>query len=289
MTGSLAWAPAASAQTPDPNPPASTTSAPRAATEGGGVAILKKDAGGDVLAGASFTLYDSMGKEAGSGKTDAEGHLAFKDLAPGLYRLKETSSGSPLHDVVEDQDVIVTSSTDAPLTIIDPFKPASLLLKAKDDKSGKLLPGATVNIGTGGKTLLTLTTGDKGTVTAKLPVDNRTGTNFWVMETKAPAGYDLYKGQRDFKAKPGDPVTVTVINAKTHTTPPGPTARRSPPTSRLRSPRTSRRPAALVTTARRRGRRSRLAPRPPTRPHRTRWPLSPTVPSPTPAPMPPRG
>ncbi|MFD4476472.1 SpaA isopeptide-forming pilin-related protein [Streptomyces sp. NPDC058471] len=222
VTGSLAWAPAASAQTPDPTPSASTTPAPRNAAESGGVAILKKDPGGDVLSGASFTLYDAKGKEAGSGKTGAEGHLSFKDLAPGVYRLKEISSGSPLHDVVEDQDVIVTPGTDAPLTVIDPFKPASVLLKAKDDKTGKLLPGATVNIGTSNKTLLTLTTGDKGTATAKLPVNNRTGTDFWVKETKAPAGYDLYKGQREFTAKPGDPVTVTVTNAKTHTTPPSP-------------------------------------------------------------------
>ncbi|MEV5979610.1 SpaA isopeptide-forming pilin-related protein [Streptomyces sp. NPDC052114] len=222
VTGSLAWAPIASAQTPDPTPSASTTPTPRNAAENGGVAILKKDPGGDVLSGASFTLYDAKGKEAGSGKTDAQGHLSFADLTPGVYRLKEVSSGSQMHDVVEDQDVIVTPGADAPLTIIDPFKPASVLLKAKDDKTGKLLPGATVNIGTGDKTLLTLTTGDNGTATAKLVVNNRTGTDFWAKETKAPTGYDLYKGQRDFTAKPGDPVTVTVTNTKTHTTPPSP-------------------------------------------------------------------
>ncbi|WP_435217643.1 SpaA isopeptide-forming pilin-related protein [Streptomyces sp. bgisy034] len=222
VTGSLAWAPAASAQAPEPTSTASTTPSARAVADGGGVAILKKDEGGEVLAGASFTLYDSTGKETASGTTDAQGHLAFKDLAPGVYRLKEVASGSALHDVVEDQDVIVTPGTDAPLTIIDPFKPASVLLQAKDDKSGKLLPGATVNIGTGDKTLLTLTTGDEGTTTAKLLVNNRTGTDFWAMQTRAPQGYGLDKQRRDFDAKPGDPVTVTVTNAKTHTTPPSP-------------------------------------------------------------------
>lgn len=221
VTGSLAWAPAASAQAPEPTASTAATPAPNAA-EGGGVTILKKDPGGDVLAGASFTLYDSEGREAGSGRTNAEGRLVFKDLEPGVYRLKEVSSGSSLHDVVEDQDVIVAPGTDAPLTVIDPFKPANVLVKAKDDKSGKLLPGATVNIGTGDKTMVTLTTGGKGTATAKLPVNSRTGTDFWFKQTKAPAGYDVYKGRRDFKAKPGDPVTVTVTNAKTPTTPPSP-------------------------------------------------------------------
>lgn len=222
VTGSLSWAPTASAQSTDPTPSASTSAAPRNAAEAetGGVAIVKKDPGGDVLAGASFALFDSAGKETASGKTDTQGQLAFQDLTPGVYRLKEVSSGSPLHDTVDDQDVIVTPGTDTPLTIVDPFKDASVRLKAKDDKSGKLLPGSTVNIGSGNKTILTLTTGPDGTATGKLPINSRTGTDFWVKQVKAPEGYDIYKPSKTFKAKPGDPVTVTTTNAKTATTPP---------------------------------------------------------------------
>ncbi|MFJ8982776.1 SpaA isopeptide-forming pilin-related protein [Streptomyces sp. NPDC102282] len=184
------------------------------------MAILKKDAGGDVLAGAAFTLFDSAGKEVASGKTNAQGQLALRELAPGVYRLKETSSGSPLHDTVDDQDVIVTPGVDTPLTIVDPFKDASVLMKAKDDKTGKLLAGSTVNIGSGDKTLLTLTTGADGTASGKLPTSSRASSDFWVKQVKAPDGYEIYKPSKAFKAKPGDPVTVTVTNAKTATTPP---------------------------------------------------------------------
>ncbi|MFF4250546.1 SpaA isopeptide-forming pilin-related protein [Streptomyces sp. NPDC001663] len=217
-TGALALAPAASAKTPEPSP--STSATALSAAGNGSVTILKKDPGGHVLAGATFTVLDSIGKQAASGTTDAEGQLTFQDLAPGVYRLKELSSGSPLHEVIDDQDVIVTPGADTPLTIIDPFKPASVRLKVKDDKTGKLLSGSTVNIGSGDKTILTLTTGSDGTASGKLPINSRTGSDFWVMQVKAPAGYEIYKPSKAFKAKPGAPVTVTVTNAKTATTPP---------------------------------------------------------------------
>ncbi|MEW1616052.1 MULTISPECIES: SpaA isopeptide-forming pilin-related protein [unclassified Streptomyces] len=218
VAGTLAWAPAASALSSEPTPSASAAPAETPAQEAGSVEITKKDPEGQTLLGAAFLLLDSAGQEAGSGKTDAQGRLAFPDLEPGVYRLKETDSGSPLHGVVADQDVIITPGATTRLTITDPFKAATVLLQAKDDKTGQLLPGATVNIGTGASTLLTLTTGPKGTASGELPVSSRK-TEFWVKEIKAPEGYDLYKPSKTFTAGPGAPVTVTVTNARKVTDP----------------------------------------------------------------------
>ncbi|MFF4256660.1 SpaA isopeptide-forming pilin-related protein [Streptomyces sp. NPDC001663] len=216
LTAALTCATAATAQASEPTPSASAAPAETSAADAGSVAITTKDTAGDVLPGASFLLLDSTGQETGRGRTDAQGKLTFPDLAPGVYRLKETDSGSPLHDVAADQDVIVAPGATAPVTVIDPFKPAHLILKAKDNKNGKLLPGSTVNIGTGGTTLLTLTTGPKGTASGDLPISSRT-TQFWVKQTKAPSGYALYKPTKTFTAGPGAPVTVTVTNSKTAT------------------------------------------------------------------------
>ncbi|MGW1817037.1 SpaA isopeptide-forming pilin-related protein [Streptomyces sp. NPDC002125] len=218
MTGTLTWAPAASAQPSEPTPMASAAPAETPAPDAGSIEITTKDAAGDALPGAVFLLLDAAGQEAGRGKSDAQGKLIFTDLAPGVYRLKETASGSPLHEIVADQDVIVTPGATTRLMITGPFKAAKVLLQAKDDKSGKLLPGATVNIGTGDSTLLTLTTGAKGTASGDLPVTSRK-TQFWVKEIKAPTGYGLYKPTKTFTAGPGAPVTVTVTNAKTATDP----------------------------------------------------------------------
>ncbi|MGW5476345.1 SpaA isopeptide-forming pilin-related protein [Streptomyces sp. NPDC004008] len=218
VTGTLTWAPAANAQPSEPTPSASATVADTPAPDAGSVEITTRDTAGDGLPGAAFLLLNSAGQEAGHGTTDAQGKLTFPDLAPDIYRLKETASNSPLHEVVADQDVIITPGATTRLTITDPFKAAKVLLQAKDDKTGKLLPGATVNIGTGTSTLLTLTTGDKGTASGELPVSSR-NMEFWVKQVKAPAGYDRYKPSKTFTAGPGAPVTVTVTNTKTATSP----------------------------------------------------------------------
>ncbi|WP_044378692.1 MSCRAMM family protein [Streptomyces noursei] len=222
LTAALAWAPTATAQSPQPASASSTAAGETPEPEAGGVAITTKDPAGDALPGAAFLLLDGAGQQAGSGKTDAQGQLDLSGLAPGVYRLKETASGSTLHEVADDQDVIVTPGSTTQLTIIDPFKSAEILLKAQDSKTGKPLAGATVNIGLGGQTVLTLTTGPQGTATGNLRLTSRTA-EVWAKQTKAPAGYEPSTAIKTLTATPGASTALTLTNATTATSTPDPT------------------------------------------------------------------
>ncbi|WP_435059103.1 SpaA isopeptide-forming pilin-related protein [Streptomyces sp. bgisy060] len=220
-TSSLIWAPTAFANAPEIPP--------------GTIEITKKDPDGALLAGAAFALLDTLnGTKALTGKTNADGILRFENVHPGTYRLKETDTGSPLHDLAPDQDVIVTPENTAKLTIIDTFKPAELLVKKTDKKTGKPLAGAVINIApaTGTGKTITLTTGKDGTATTKLPVSSRTGTAYTGTETKAPTGYELDTTPVKITAKPAEKTTATFTNTeKDQPTQPPTTPPTTPPTN----------------------------------------------------------
>ncbi|MFZ3470404.1 SpaA isopeptide-forming pilin-related protein [Streptomyces sp. 2.9] len=203
MASTLLSAPTAWAEAPEPQP--------------GTVEILKKDPDGALLAGAEFSLLDTLnGTKALTGKTNADGILRFEGVAPGVWRLKETATGSPIHDLAPDQDVIVTPGQSAKLTIIDHFKPADLTVTKTDKTSGKPLAGAVINItpAAGDGKPVTLTTGKDGTATVKLPVAARAGTLYTATETKAPDGYQLNSSPVKITAKPAAPVTAAFTNTK---------------------------------------------------------------------------
>ncbi|MCC3775868.1 SpaA isopeptide-forming pilin-related protein [Streptomyces sp. UNOB3_S3] len=231
VTGTLAWAPTATAHTAEPTPTATAPASNAPDTPTGGVQIRKKDPSGAVLGGAQFSLLNTInGTKALQGTTNSEGILRFEGVTPGVYRLKETSTGSSLHELVPDQDVIVTAGQDAPLTIIDPFKPADLTVKKTDKATDKPLAGAVISVAPTDKgDSVTLTTGKDGTASAKLPVFSRTGTEYTATETKAPAGYQMDAKPVKLTAKPGAPVAVTLTNTATgQTTKPPATPPASP-------------------------------------------------------------
>ncbi|MEU7033634.1 SpaA isopeptide-forming pilin-related protein [Streptomyces sp. NPDC046237] len=216
----------------------------------GGITIRKKDPEGTRLVGATFQLLDKDGKQAAVGKTDEQGVLVLDGLQAGTYRLRETSSGSPLHDLVPEQTITITAGRTAqanPLDLVDPFKKADLLVKKIDKNTGDALAGAVIAIRadetdktgkhTPGKILTTLTTGTNGTAHTELDVTLRAGTRYWAAETTAPDGYQLDTTPVAFTAKPSVDVTVTLADRPTPTVPPT-TPPSSPSTPPLAPPST---------------------------------------------------
>ncbi|MEU6312279.1 SpaA isopeptide-forming pilin-related protein [Streptomyces sp. NPDC047014] len=191
--------------------------------------IVKTDPEGQPAPGAAFRLLDSAGKTLAEGKTASDGNLAFSDLAPGVVRLKETFSGSPLLGTVPDQDVVGAPGEPKVLAITDPYKSAGLTLKVTDKATGKGLPGAIVNIAPkdakDGKGAFTLTTGPDGTAKAPLPVGKKTGSAYTATETKAPGGYRLETTPAEITAKPGAETTVVLTNTTTASPTEEPTGR----------------------------------------------------------------
>jgi hypothetical protein len=200
----------------------------------GGVTIHKKDPDGTPVTGAAFRLLDpASGTTVASGKTGTDGTLAFDGLAPGTYRLHETDTGSRLHDLVPDQDITITEGKNAaanPITIIDPFKHGTLLVKKVDKTTGQPLPGAVITITvdtvdaagkhTPGRKIARLTTGEDGTATLTLPVTRAGGTAYWASETKAPPGYAADAAAQRFTVTPAARTTITLADTRTPATAP---------------------------------------------------------------------
>ncbi|WP_332757666.1 MSCRAMM family protein [Streptomyces sp. MT206] len=215
LTGPATTATAA----PSPSAEAPKEQGDPAPADKAGLCIVKTDPEGQPAPGAAFQLLDSAGKTLAEGKTGADGTLAFSDLAPGVVRLKETASGSPLLGTVPDQDVVVAPGEPKVLAITDPYKSAGLTLKVTDKSTGKGLAGAIVNItpkdAKDDKGAFTLTTGPDGTAKAPLPVGKKTGSAYTATETKAPDGYRLETTPVEITAKPGAEITAALTNAAT--------------------------------------------------------------------------
>ena len=166
----------------------------RAVEEKGSLTINKVDAEtGKALAGVTYRLYDSSGKNVTDVTTGADGKAVFKNLAQGKYSYQEISA--PSGYVVDNTKYQITI-TSAALNIT--HKRTNALAKGsitvrKVDATSAPLAGAEL-------LLETSTDGKNWTEVSKITTD-KTGVAKWddleigaqyrVTEVKAPAGYTL--------------------------------------------------------------------------------------------------
>ena len=189
----------------------------RAVGEKGSLTINKVDAEtGKALAGVTYRLYDSSGKNVTDVTTGADGKAVFKDLAQGKYSYQEISA--PSGYVVDNTKYQITI-TSAALNIT--HKRTNALAKGsitvrKVDATGAPLTGAELLLetSTGGQTWTEVgkITTDKAGI-AKWS-DLKIGVQYRVTETKAPAGYTLlteplFTGTLDSSNRD---VTITACN-----------------------------------------------------------------------------
>lgn len=166
----------------------------RAVEEKGSLTINKVDAEtGKALAGVTYRLYDSSGKNVTDVTTGADGKAVFKDLAQGKYSYQEISA--PSGYVVDNTKYQITI-TSAALNIT--HKRTNALAKGsitvrKVDATGAPLAGAEL-------LLETSADGKTWTEVGRVTTDNtgiakwenlKTGVQYRVTETKAPEGYTL--------------------------------------------------------------------------------------------------
>ena len=166
----------------------------RAVEEKGSLTINKVDAEtGKALAGATYRLYDSAGKKVADITTGADGKAVFNDLAQGKYSYQEISA--PSGYVVDNTKYQITiTATALNITAKRTNTPAKGSITVhKVDVTGSPLAGAELMLETSadGKTWT-----EVGRITTdKIGVAKwenlKTGVQYRVTETKAPAGYTL--------------------------------------------------------------------------------------------------
>nr|WP_149028490.1 SpaA isopeptide-forming pilin-related protein [Listeria seeligeri] len=159
----------------------------------GSVELTKTDntAQKNPLENAEFKLINSAGTTVQEGiKTGTDGKLAISDLKFDTYKLIETKApvgyeldASPVEFTIDEtHQALFVSKENAPIT-------GSVSLEKLDSETKAKLAGAEFELqGSDGATLQTgLTTNEEGTLT----ISDLALGDYQLVETKAPAGYEL--------------------------------------------------------------------------------------------------
>lgn len=170
---------------------------------------------GEVLSGAAFELKDDQGKVLQSDLvTDKSGKIVLETPTPGSYQLVEMEAPTGyVKDTTPVKFTVKDQAESMALTKTNKTISGGVLLEKVDEATNQPLAGAEFELQTqAGKVIETekMRTDDNG----RLAVKNLEPGNYQLIETKAPAGYQLDAKPVAFtiKADQTSPVRVKKTN-----------------------------------------------------------------------------
>ena len=165
----------------------------------GSIKILKTDAGGTVLGGAEFTLYDSSDKAIHTVVTKSDGTAEFSNVPEGDYTVSETSAPLGYVAAAGSTSVKITNGSIQSLTFINQKAAVSVTGKLqiiKVDKNYHPLSGAKFTLyDKDGNVIAMKVSGSDGMTV----FDGLAPGNYSVQETEAPKGYKLLSDPLKFQ------------------------------------------------------------------------------------------
>ncbi|WP_323686914.1 SpaA isopeptide-forming pilin-related protein [Listeria welshimeri] len=184
----------------------------------GSVTLTKEDSVTKAaLSGAEFEVQNAVGtKVEGNLVTNADGKVTVKDLAPGDYQFVETKAPKGYDLDAKPVKFTIAFNQDEPLQVskTNTMSTGSVVLTKLDGQSKAPLANATFKlVDKNNKVMKSVTTDKNG----KIEITNLVPGDYQLIETKAPAGYELdtvpVKVKIDFAQLSAQQVTKT--NTKT--------------------------------------------------------------------------
>lgn len=176
-----------------------------------GLVIEKVDSKSkEPLSGAEFEIWNkNQTQRLGTYETDSSGVVMVPGLQPGTYIVKETRAPYGYAIDVASKTVEVKANVSTTVRFEDTQKPSLMIEKVDSINPNKRLSGATFSLYTqSGAYVGDYTTNEAGVVI----IDNLDAGQYKVVETKAPAGYQIDTGTQTINVKAAMQTKITVTN-----------------------------------------------------------------------------